>query len=292
MLEHRYSVQGLSWERNAPVHFLNVSGTRSLRFGNALTTERATSRFFFWAIQRIQELIFSLNEIVAELVCAEAAILGRVCYMNLVSGQRFGKLTAQHRFPGTKRGEWLCTCDCGNQSVVRSTSLRQGITKSCGCLIGEAAKVRNTTHGMVGSPPYSSWQNMLARCHNPNYRDYPRWGGRGIFVCDEWRNSFEKFWEDMKDTYAEGLSIDRKDNNGPYTKENCKWSTRIEQQNNRRNNNLITAFGRTQPLRMWSRETGVGWETIRARLRLGWTPEDAISQPATRKKYYNREKLA
>lgn len=207
--------------------------------------------------------------------------------MNDLTGMKFGRLTAIQKTTGTTRGQWDCVCECGNTSVVRSTELRKLTTLSCGCLLRDVQRKRHTTHGMHKTQAYSSWKNMTQRCNNPNHRDYPRWGGRGITICEKW-STFEGFWEDMGPTHVEGLSIERVENNGNYCRENCKWADRYEQHNNKRSNRFITAFGKTLTSYAWERETGVGHETIRSRIRLGWKPEDAVSQPANRQKYYNR----
>ena len=111
---------------------------------------------------------------------------------------------------------------------------------------------------------------------------YPDYGGRGIKVCDRWLESFENFYEDMKDGYKKGLTLERLDTNGNYEAKNCTWATRIEQQNNRRNSTKISAFGKLLSAPQWSRETGIHVETIRSRIRMGWEPEKALGCAATR----------
>lgn len=127
-----------------------------------------------------------------------------------------------------KRRLWKCLCDCGQTSKVPTTHLTTGHTKSCGCM-------ERKTHDMSHSKPYKVWNNMKNRCSNPNVPRYKDWGGRGITYDPRWE-SFSSFWEDMKEGYMEGLSIDRIDNDKSYYKENCRWATRTDQQNNKRNN--------------------------------------------------------
>lgn len=132
-------------------------------------------------------------------------------------------------------------------------------------------------HGMAHTPIYRLWRAMHNRCKNPNVAAYPDYGGRGIVVCERWQE-FENFFADMGER-PEGMSLDRIDNDGPYSPENCRWATRFEQAHNKRNLHLVTAFGRTQTISDWSRETGVKLGTIWQRLASGWAPETAVTSP-------------
>jgi len=161
-----------------------------------------------------------------------------------VTGDRYGRLVALRRGPNKgRRTTWACLCDCGNEHNVDLDSLRQGLTKSCGCLHSEAARkmiTRNRppegarfSHGMSDSPEYSSWCAMKKRCLNPNSIRYERWGGRGIKICPQWLSSFETFYADMGDRPSPAHSLDRRDNDGNYEPRNCRWATHKEQRNNR-----------------------------------------------------------
>lgn len=164
-----------------------------------------------------------------------------------VVGLKFGRLTVLSELPERDRqGKVVveCKCDCGNTVPVRSSMLKSGLTKSCGCLqkeiTGERSKIDNRTHGFAKTSTYVTYYMMLNRCNNPKSKPYPHYGGRGIKVCERWMQSFENFLEDMGERPSANLSLERKNNDGDYELSNCKWADRYEQANNKSNNTFIS----------------------------------------------------
>lgn len=165
-----------------------------------------------------------------------------------------------------------CQCSCGNLWTGNLANLKRGTTKSCGCYNIENAKKRFTTHGLSLTTEYLTWKAMKRRCLNPADNCYKDYGGRGITICDRWLNSFENFFEDMGVKPSKSHSIERKNNNLGYFKENCRWATKKEQMNNTRHNKLITYKGKTQNMKQWCKELNLNYRTVKGRLNsLKWS---------------------
>lgn len=199
----------------------------------------------------------------------------------VTSNSVFGWLTVLRN---VQRNDWLCRCECGVEVVVKGFKLLSGNNKSCGCLKRSVLGDATRTHGMANSRvkgyssrAYGVWQAMRDRCSNPNRKDYYRYGGRGISVCERWARSFEAFLEDMGEPPA-GLTLDRIDNDAGYFKENCKWATRKEQVLNSTQVKHIVLDGTTRPLSEWLQQHGLSKYTYYRRKRAGLTDEEALKK--------------
>lgn len=196
-----------------------------------------------------------------------------------LNGQKFGRLTVQARARNSRNGKtaWLCLCACGKEPIVLGNCLCNGRTKSCGCLRREVSRTNQTVHGLRGTPLYGAWVRMKTRCYNPKCREYPRYGGAGITVCDRWRHSYTSFLADMGER-PPSTSIDRIDNEGGYEPGNCRWASSIVQANNRRNNRILEFRGDAKTIATWGRETGIKAQTIHMRITRGWPVERALTE--------------
>lgn len=208
-----------------------------------------------------------------------------------LTGQKFGKLTVigiGERRPVGRRGVmkqyWVCQCECGANKEICGDNLRSGVSQSCGCATREATIERSTKHGFAKrghkrSRIYSIWASMLGRCERSTDDAYCYYGGRGITVCDEWHDFLTfKDWA-MSNGYDKNLTIDRIDVNGNYEPTNCRWVPQCVQNNNTRQNTMITLGRVTHSLADWCRAFNLNYSAVRARRSLGWNDYDALFTP-------------
>lgn len=176
---------------------------------------------------------------------------------------------------------WRCQCECGGLAVVQGKSLAKGTTRSCGCLRVESAKARRFSHGMSHTVMHVLWSGMVSRCTDKNHDGYKNYGARGIYVCERWSGpqGFNNFIADMGDRPSKEHSIDRKDNSGPYSPENCRWATRLEQSLNTRRARVYEWGGERKTLRQWSISLGVNYDALRYRMDAGWPVQRAFTEP-------------
>jgi|SRR6185369_7464456 len=193
-----------------------------------------------------------------------------------VAGKRFGRLTALREDRQMDRTAWLCICDCGTECVRTTKTLRNGMTKSCGCFQIETVKRVTTKHGRTNSKLYGVWKAMRGRCRTKTDQNYRHYGGRGIKICERW-NTFENFRNDMGDPEA-GLTLDRIDVNGNYEPSNCRWVTMKEQTRNKRNSLLLTFNGKTQIIPDWAKELNLVASTLYARASRGLSVQEIFGR--------------
>lgn len=192
-----------------------------------------------------------------------------------IEGYYFGRLKVLFYYDTHRKAAmWLCECACGNFKVIEGKSLRAGKTKSCGCILEERK------YYLCGTRIHNIYKNMKTRCYLKTKGDYKYYGGRGISVCDEWKESFIAFAEwAIASGYEDGLTLDREDNSGNYSPDNCRWVTRQRQSNNMSSNHVITFNGKSLSIADWAREIGIKPDTIFNRIRDDWSEEDALTIP-------------
>lgn len=201
-----------------------------------------------------------------------------------ISGQKYGRLLAIRRLESKpKESRWLFLCDCGKEHVARLNSVRGGGTKSCGCFRDENNVERFTLHGHrkggKETPTWSSYRAMKKRCYQETNKDWDRYGGRGIKVCDRWLNSFENFLEDMGERPSKEFSLERIDFDGDYTPENCLWADNYSQARNKSTNVWVEYEGKRMILKDFARLVDVDYVRLSERaIRLGISPIDAYKQ--------------
>ena len=190
--------------------------------------------------------------------------------INDLTGKRFGNLVAIGLDTSSdRRTKFICVCDCGNVKSIRSDALLSGATISCGCVKKKQDAInlaKHHSHKMSDTRIYSIWQGMKGRCFNGNDARYSSYGGRGISVCDEWKNDFTVFYNWAIDNgYSDSLTIERINNDGNYEPSNCRWATNTEQCNNRRTNIKIKIGNSERSLKEWCDIFELDYKTINAR---------------------------
>ena len=211
-----------------------------------------------------------------------------------LTGKKFGSLTVISRADNTKNGKarWFCKCDCGRFKTkpVTTNDLKSGKVQSCGCKYKTSNKENAKRHGETNTRIYRIWCCMRARCNYKHHKEYQNYGGRGITYSPEWA-LYENFrdWA-LNNGYTDCLTLDRIDTNKDYTPDNCRWATMKQQQNNRRDNILLTDKGETQTISIWAEKTGLSSSTLAWRLKHGW-PESEIFLPTNLNNKNIRRKL-
>ena len=203
--------------------------------------------------------------------------------MHDLSGRAFGFwdviALSDHEGPNRQR-YWSCVCKCGTTRDVSANGLLSGKSLSCGCRHRERFLTAVTHHGHardgINDPTYSSWEHMKARCLNKNNKAYVNYGGRGITIDPRWIDSFAAFLDDMG-VRPDGMTLDRKDNNGNYELSNCRWATRSEQMQNRRFR-MVTIDGITLSIKQWATRNKIKLKTVHSRLCMGWNEVEAVTR--------------
>jgi hypothetical protein len=206
-----------------------------------------------------------------------------------LTGQRFGKLVVIERLferNGYLSAIWVCKCDCGNTSRVLMHNLRSGKTKSCGCAMKAFSEsffenrgkggLSRKTHGLTFSREYRIWNGIKTRCYNEKREKYASYGGRGIVMSEEWRESFETFYKDMGPRPSPEHTVERRDNNAGYCKENCYWATREEQNRNKRSNRYYEYNGVRKIITDWCADWNVNCATVDYHLQQGMSFDEVV----------------
>lgn len=191
------------------------------------------------------------------------------------AGEVYGRWTVLERASndGPHKTQWLCRCSCGIQRVVLTSSLRSGKSQSCGCLNRDIVVGMRTKHGgCLNDPEYTVWRGMKQRCRDRNQEGYANYGDRGVSVCADWLYDYARFLDDMGPRPGPEYTLERKDNDGPYCKDNCVWATRKQQNRNKRSTIWIVIGGERRCLGEWAEVLHVSYGTLYYRVKRGLDP--------------------
>lgn len=212
------------------------------------------------------------------------AFLFSMVDINTMVGKKYGRLTVLGEEPKKGRKRMILSlCECGNKLVASMVDIRFGNTKSCGCITMERVSNLKRSHSMSNKREYRIFRGIIGRCYNKNTKSYFMYGGAGITVCERWRHSFENFFLDMGERPSPIHSIDRIDNNGSYSAENCKWSTPKEQARNRKSTKWIEHNGQTKSLQEWADLLCINRTNIAKKIKNGFCLSEIIN-------YYKNKK--
>lgn len=212
-----------------------------------------------------------------------------------ICGKRFNYFTVLNvdHFDEDKQSWFLCRCDCGKEFLIRGACIKK--QKSCGCMTNKMLSDARKTHGESKTKLYDVWHLMKERCYRKGHKSYPDYGGRGIIVCDEWKNDYTAFrdWA-LRNGYDENAgymecTLDRVDVNGNYEPSNCRWVSMKKQCNNRRNNNWLSYNGETHTMSEWAEITGIAFDTLWRRQRRGWDDERILTAPLRMTKRHKKK---
>ncbi len=211
-----------------------------------------------------------------------------------LQGQRFGRLLIMMLVRVKGIAKWQCQCDCGRTLSVTTSALRhhKKPVRSCGCMRWDTLRPKMLKHGRAGTREYGSWCAMIQRCTNPNNQAFKNYGGRGIQVCEQWRNDFAAFFSVIGERPSPCHTLERIDNDGHYEPGNVKWATRHEQLNNKRTNRKLVVNGEVLTIRQAALKFGLSINTLQSRLKLGWHMQDACLLPSGTGKYVRRATAA
>lgn len=206
-----------------------------------------------------------------------------------LTGKKIERLTIIKRIEGTTPIKWLCRCDCGNYKEIWGYNLTRTHTTSCGCFNREQnqKRLRNKEknpfykHGKSGMRIHDIWRAIIDRCCNKKNKNYFNYGGRGITICEEWKNDFLNFYNwAIVNGYRDDLTIDRINVNGNYEPDNCRWADTDTQANNKRTNCYIEYEGETNTISEWAKKYNMKYGTLRTRLKVyKWSVEKALTTP-------------